>query len=84
MAVKPQRNELHDIVDALRLEKKSYSKDADNANPIKFGEQRFSSRAAAVKHWEELPPAKKKEHLQKYGNESVLKMLRGSETGGTV
>ena len=53
-----RRNELHDIIDALRLEKKSYSEDADKANPIKFGEQRFSSRAAAVKHWEGLPPAK--------------------------
>ena len=73
----PKRNELHDIVDALRLEKKGYSQDADKANPIKFGEQRFSSRAAAVKHWEGLPPAKKKEHLQKYGNESIVQMMRG-------
>ena len=73
----PRRNELHDSIDALRLEKKSYSKDADKANPIKFGEQRFSSRAAAVKHWEGLPPAKKQEHLQKYGNESIVQMLRG-------
>jgi hypothetical protein len=72
-----RRNELHDIIDALRLEKKSYSEDADKANPIKFGEQRFSSRAAAVKHWEGLPPAKKQEHLQKYGNESIVQMLRG-------
>ena len=72
-----RRNELHDIIDALRLEKKSYSEDADKANPIKFGEQRFSSRAAAIKHWEGLPKAKKQEHLQKYGNESIVQMLRG-------
>ena len=74
-----RRNELHDIIDALRLEKKSYSEDADKANPIKFGEQRFSSRAAAVKHWEGLPKAKKQEHLQKYGNESIVQMLRGKQ-----
>ena len=74
-----RRNELHDIIDALRLEKKSYSEDADKANPIKFGEQRFSSRAAAVKHWEGLPMAKKQEHLQKYGNESIVQMLRGKQ-----
>ena len=73
----PRRNELHDIVDALLLEKKSYSNDADKANPIKFGEQRFSSRAAAIKHWEGLPKAKKQEHLQKYGNESIVQMMRG-------
>ena len=72
-----RRNELHDIIDALRLEKKSYSEDADKANPIKFGEQRFSSRAAAIKHWEGLPKAKKQEHLQKYGNESIVQMMRG-------
>ena len=75
----PKRNELHDIIDALRLEKKSYSQDADKANPIKFGEQRFSSRAAAIKHWEGLPIAKKKEHLQKYGNESIVQMMRGKQ-----
>ena len=74
-----RRNELHDIIDALRLEKKSYSEDADKANPIKFGEQRFSSRAAAVKHWEGLPKAKKQEHLQKYGNESIVQMMRGKQ-----
>ena len=74
-----RRNELHDIIDALRLEKKSYSEDADKANPIKFGEQRFSSRAAAIKHWEGLPKAKKQEHLQKYGNESIVQMLRGKQ-----
>ena len=75
----PRRNELHDIVDALLLEKKSYSSDADKANPIKFGEQRFSSRAAAIKHWEGLPPVKKQEHLQRYGNESIVQMLRGGD-----
>jgi hypothetical protein len=75
----PRRNELHDIVDALLLEKKSYSNDADKANPIKFGEQRFSSRAAAIKHWEGLPQAKKQEHLQRYGNESIVQMLRGKQ-----
>ena len=75
----PKINELHDIVDALRLEKKSYSQDADKANPIKFGEQRFSSRAAAIKHWEGLPKAKKQEHLQKYGNESIVQMMRGKQ-----
>jgi len=74
-----RRNELHDIIDALRLEKKSYSEDADKANPIKFGEQRFSSRAAAIKHWEGLPKAKKQEHLQKYGNESIVQMMRGKQ-----
>ena len=76
---KPKRNELHDIIDALRLEKKGYSQDADKASPIKFGEQRFSSRAAAIKHWEGLPPAKKQEHLQKYGNESIVQMMRGKQ-----
>ena len=77
----PKRNELHDIVDALLLEKKGYSKDADNATPVKFGEQRFSSRAAAIKHWEGLPKAKKQEHLQRYGNESIVQMLRGGKGG---
>jgi len=75
----PKRNELHDIVDALLLEKKGYSQDADKANPVKFGEQRFSSRAAAIKHWEGLPKAKKQEHLQRYGNESIVQMLRGNQ-----
>ena len=75
----PKRNELHDIVDALLLEKKVYSEDADKANPVKFGEQRFSSRAAAIKHWEGLPKAKKQEHLQRYGNESIVQMLRGKQ-----
>jgi hypothetical protein len=45
---------------------------------------RFSSRAEAVRWWNKLPPVKKQEHLQKNGNESVLQMLRGSETGGNL
>jgi hypothetical protein len=80
----PKYNELHDIVAALVAEKKDYAKDADKANAVQYGTVRFSNRAEAVRWWEKLPPAKKQEHLQKNGNESVLKMLRGSETGGTV
>ena len=77
-------NELHDIVAALVAEKKDYAKDADKANAVQYGTVRFSSRAEAVKWWNKLPPVKKQEHLQKNGNESVLKMLRGSGTGGAV
>ena len=75
-------NELHDIVTALVAEKKALKKDADNANAVQYGTVRFSSRAEAVRWWDKLPPAKKQEHLQKNGNESVLQMLRGSGTGG--
>ena len=74
-----RQNELNDIVDLLVKERKGYASDADKANPIKFGEQRFSSRAAAIKHWEGLPQAKKQEHLQRYGNESIVQMLRGKQ-----
>ena len=77
-------NELHDIVTALVAEKKSLKKDADKANAVQYGTVRFSSRAAAGRWWEKLPPVKKQEHLQKNGNESVLQMLRGNGTGGTV
>jgi hypothetical protein len=46
-----------------------------------MAKQRFSSRAAAIKHWEGLPKAKKQEHLQRYGNESIVQMLRGGKGG---
>ena len=77
-------NELHDIVAALVAEKKSLKKDADKANAVQYGSVRFNSRAEARAWWEKLPSAKKQEHIQKNGNQSVLKMLRGSGTGGTV
>jgi hypothetical protein len=75
-------NELHDIVAALVAEKKSLKKDADKANAVQYGSVRFNSRAEARAWWEKLPPAKKKEHIQKNGNQSVLKMLGGP--GGRV
>ena len=75
-------NELHDIVAALVAEKKSLKKDADNANAVQYGSVRFNSRAEARTWWEKLPPAKKQEHIQKNGNESVIKMLGGP--GGAV
>ena len=75
-------NELHDIVSALVAEKKSLKKDADKTNAVQYGSVRFNSRAEARSWWEKLPPAKKKEHIQKNGNESVLKMLGGP--GGAV
>jgi len=75
-------NELHDIVAALVAEKKGYVKDADKTNAVQYGTMRFSSRAEAVSWWEKLPPAKKQEHIQKNGNESVIKMLGGP--GGRV
>ena len=77
-------NELHDIVAALVAEKKDYANDAAKANAVQYGTVRFSSRAEAVRWWNKLPPVKKQEHLQKNGNESVLQLLRGSGTGGTV
>ena len=77
-------NELHDIVAALVAEKKSLKKDADKTNAVQYGTVRFSSRAEAVRWWEKLPPAKKREHIEKNGNKSVVEMLRGSGTGGTV
>ena len=70
-------NELHDIVAALVAEKKSLKKDADKTNAVQYGTMRFSSRAEAVSWWEKLPPAQKQEHIQKNGNQSVLKMLGG-------
>ena len=68
-------NELHDIVAALVAEKKSLKKDADKTNAVQYGTVRFSSRAEARSWWDKLPPAKRQEHIQKNGNESVLKML---------
>ena len=78
----PRYNELHDIVSALVAEKKSLKKDADKANAVQYGSVRFNSRAEARAWWEKLPPAKKQEHIQKNGNQSVLKMLGGP--GGRV
>ena len=75
-------NELHDIVAALVAEKKGYVKDADKTNAVQYGSVRFSSRAEAVRWWEKLPLAQKQEHIQKNGNESVIKMLGGP--GGRV
>ena len=68
-------NELHDIVSALVAEKQSLRKDADKANAVQYGSIRFKNAAEARSWWEKLPPAKKQEHIQKNGNESVLKML---------
>ena len=73
----PRYNELHDIVSALVAEKKSLKKDADKANAVQYGSVRFNSRAEARAWWEKLPPAQKQEHIQKNGNQSVLKMLGG-------
>ena len=78
----PEYNDLHEIVEKLVAEKNALKKDADNANAVQYGTVRFRSRAEAVRWWDKLPPAKKQEHLQKNGNESVLQMLRGSGTGG--
>jgi hypothetical protein len=75
-------NELHDIVSALVAEKKSLKKDADKANAVQYGSIRFNSSAEARAWWEKLPPAQKQEHIQKNGNQSVLKMLGGP--GGRV
>ena len=75
----PRYNELHDIVSALVAEKKSLKKDADKANAVQYGSVRFNSRAEARAWWEKLPPAQKQEHIQKNGNQSVLKMLRGKQ-----
>ena len=75
-------NELHDIVAALVAEKKGYVKDADKTNAVQYGTVRFNSRAEAVRWWEKLPLAQKQEHIQKNGNQSVLKMLGGP--GGRV
>jgi hypothetical protein len=74
-------NELHDIVAALVAEKKSLKKDADKANAVQYGSVRFNSRAEAVSWWEKLPPAKKQEHIQKNGTQSVTNMLRGNGQG---
>jgi len=78
----PRYNELHDIVAALVAEKKGYAKDADKTNAVQYGSVRFNSRAEAVRWWEKLPLAQKQEHIQKNGNQSVLKMLGGP--GGRV
>ena len=75
----PKYNELHDIVDALRAEKKALSRDADKANAVQYGTVRYSSRAEAVAAWEKLPPAQKQEHIQKNGTQSVTNMLRGKQ-----
>ena len=80
----PRYNELHDIVSALVAEKQSLRKDADKANAVQYGTMRFNSRAEAGRWWEKLPPAKKKEHIQKNGTQSVTNMLRGNGQGGTV
>ena len=74
-------NELHDIVSALVAEKKSLKKDADKANAVQYGSIRFNSSAEARAWWEKLPPAKKKEHIQENGTQSVTNMLRGNGQG---
>ena len=74
-------NELHDIVSALVAEKQSLRKDADKANAVQYGSVRFNSRAEAISWWEKLPPAKKKEHIEKNGTQSVTNMLRGNGQG---
>ena len=78
----PEYNDLHEIVEKLVAEKKSLKKDADKTNAVQYGTVRFSSRAEARSWWDKLPPAKRQEHIQKNGNESVLKMLGGP--GGAV
>ena len=75
----PKYNELHDIVDALKAEKKALSRDADKANAVQYGTVRYSSRAEAVAAWEKLPPAQKQEHIQKNGAQAVIQMLRGKQ-----
>ena len=80
----PKYNELHDIVEALKAEKKALSRDADKANAVQYGTVRYSSRAEAISAWEKLPPAKKQEHIQKNGAQAVIQMLRGNSTGGNV
>ena len=70
-------NELHDMVAELVAEKKGYAKDADKANAVQYGSIRFKNAAEARAWWDKLPRAKKQEHIQKNGNESVLKMLGG-------
>ena len=74
-------NELHDIVAALVAEKKSLKKDADKTNAVQYGSIRFDSRAEAVRWWNKLPRAKKQEHIQKNGNESVINLLQGNRQG---
>ena len=74
-------NELHDIVAALVAEKKSLKKDADKTNAVQYGTVRFSSRAEARSWWDKLPPAKRQEHIQKNGNESVINLLQGNRQG---
>ena len=78
----PKYNELHDIVEALKAEKKALSKDADKANAVQYGTARYSSRAEAVAAWDRLPPAQKQEHIQKNGAQAVIQMLRGNRAGG--
>ena len=51
-------NELHDIVEALKAEKKALSKDADKANAVQYGTARYSSRAEAIAAWENCPRRK--------------------------
>jgi len=80
----PKYNELHDIVEALKAEKKALSRDADKANAVQYGTVRYSSRAEAISAWEKLPPAKKQEHIQKNGAQAVIQMLRGNRAGGGV
>ena len=72
-------NELHDMVAELVAEKKGYSKDADKANAVQYGSIRFKNAAEARSWWEKLPPAKKQEHIQKNGTQSVTNMLRGKQ-----
>ena len=74
-------NELHDLVTELAAEKKGYSKDADKANAVQYGSIRFQNAAEARAWWEKLPPAKKQEHIQKNGTQSVTNMLRGNGQG---
>jgi hypothetical protein len=80
----PRYNELQDIVTALVAEKKALSKDADKANAVQYGTVRFNSRAEARRHWEKLPRAQKREHIQKNGTQAVIQMLRGNSAGGNT
>ena len=72
-------NEFTRIVHELKDEIFKGRKDAAKTNPIPFGMERVSSRAAAATAFREGTPDDRDAAIKKDGLEKVMKMLRGGD-----
>jgi hypothetical protein len=72
-------NEFTRIVHELKDEIFKGKKDASKKNPIPYGMERVSSRAAAAAAFKGGTPADRDAVIKKDGLEKVMKMLRGGD-----